>query len=52
MLEDIKNGVIKELSMLNTFYDNLLVVDKDNNAIAMYVREDEDEPYKFARGLF
>ena len=49
-IEDIENGRIKNLVHKGT-YDKLLVVNSANNAIAMYLRKDNDN-YEFARGLF
>ena len=49
-INSIKNGMMKTLSH-NSDYDKLLVVDSNNNAIAMYLRKDNNT-YEFARGLF
>lgn len=49
-INDIKNGKIKYLD--ETYPQNrLLVVDSNNTAIAMYVKNN-DNRYEFARGLF
>lgn len=49
-INDIKNGKIKYLD--ETYPQNrLLVVDSNNTAIAMYVKNN-DNKYEFARGLF
>ena len=49
VIEDIKNGKIK---YFNGEYphDKLLIVDSNNNVVAMYVRK--ANRYEFARGLF
>lgn len=49
-IEDIKNGRVKNLVHKGA-YDKLLVVDSSDNAIAMYLKNGQDN-YEFARGLF
>ena len=48
--EDIKNGKIKNLEG-NYLYDKLLIVNSNNDVVAMYVKN-SDNKYEFARGLF
>ena len=48
--EDIKNGKIKNLEG-NYLHDKLLVVNSNNEVVAMYVKN-SDNKYEFARGLF
>ena len=48
--EDIKNGKIKYFDY-NSEADSLLVIDKNNNPIAIYQKNSENK-LEFSRGMF